>query len=46
MAAAQLEERLSLTEGETAFDIAVFFSIDNGLISQAMVYREGSASIG
>jgi hypothetical protein len=28
------------------FDIAVFFTVDDGLIRTAKVYREGSADIG
>jgi uncharacterized protein len=44
-AAAQLHERLTVDGAVREFGIAVFFNLDDGLITRAKVYREGSADL-
>ena len=44
-AAAQLHESLTVDGALREFEIAVFFEIEDGLISRAKVYREGSADL-
>ena len=44
-AAARLRERLTIDGAIREFDIAVFFELDDGLITGAKVYREGSADL-
>jgi ketosteroid isomerase-like protein len=44
-AAAELHEQLTIDGMAREFTIAAFFSITDGLISRATIYREGSADI-
>lgn len=43
--AAELQEELTVDGVPRTFDIAVFFTVQDGLIEWAKVYREGSADI-
>jgi limonene-1,2-epoxide hydrolase len=44
-AAAELHETLTVDGEDRAFDIAAFFTVSDGLIHTARVYRAGSADI-
>ncbi|NUP52790.1 MAG: nuclear transport factor 2 family protein [Catenulispora sp.] len=44
-AAAQLTETLTWNGTEQTFPIAAFFSLHNGLITTAKIYREGTAEL-
>jgi uncharacterized protein len=44
-ASAELHETLTADGEERGFDIAVFFTVSDGLIDTARVYRAGSADI-
>ena len=44
-AAVELTERLTVEGEEHSFAIAVFFRVADGLIAEAVVYREGNADL-
>ena len=44
-AAAELRERLTVDDAEQVFDIGGFFTVADGLILRAKIYREGRADL-